>query len=59
MGVFRQCLAMIRLQLQRIFKALTHLSTLSSHRYKFQLNSLKHVWNCHFIEDPFNFLTVD
>ncbi|KAL7686178.1 hypothetical protein Plhal304r1_c028g0093931 [Plasmopara halstedii] len=58
MVIFRQRLTMIRLHLQRIFKALTHSSTLNSHRYKFQLKFFRAYWYRHFIEDPFNLFTV-
>ncbi|KAL7688878.1 hypothetical protein Plhal304r1_c017g0060561 [Plasmopara halstedii] len=54
MAIFRQCLTILRLHLQRTIKALTHSRILNSHRYKFLLNFFKHAWNHHVIEDPFN-----
>lgn len=54
-GVYRQCLTMIRLHFQRLFKVMTNPLKIESEKYKGQLCAFKREWHRDFDEDPFVF----
>jgi hypothetical protein len=53
MGVFRQCLTLVRLHLQRMFKVMTHPRKKDHIQYKSQLLAFRDEWYRDFSEDPF------
>uniref|UniRef100_A0AAV1VEX9 Reverse transcriptase domain-containing protein n=1 Tax=Peronospora matthiolae TaxID=2874970 RepID=A0AAV1VEX9_9STRA len=56
MGVFRQCLTLVRLHLQRLFKTMTHSRKKDSTLHKSQLLAFSDEWYRDFAEDPFYLL---
>lgn len=56
MGVFRQCLTLVRLHLQRLFKTMTHPRKKDNIRLKAQLIAFSNEWYHDFAEDPYYLL---
>ena len=56
MGVFRHCLTLVRLHLQRLFKTMTHPRKKDYILHKSQLLAFSDEWYRDFAEDPFYLL---